>query len=156
MKRNTACYRGFIIVIGMIILMGCDVILRAQFCNSKRKVLQNEEVRTYVLEWIHINITTADDSETKFMREGDLGRFRSMPVNKIDFNWKMLGYDGKGIIFLYGKNLHNIEAVQFGARRSGILVSLRDDKQFPERFDKNDLCYQLGEFAVYYDDGASD
>ncbi len=146
-----------ILTLFMVTSMGCFGWMKNQFCESKKVIIMREEVRTYLLSWIRDNVTKAHDLDSRFKRYGSPGRYKL--TDSIEFDWEMLGFNEYGIIYIFGDNLQHIEAVWFGeGMRHGILVSLREDRQFPARFRKQDICYQLGEFAVYYwnDDSNAD
>ena len=111
-----------------------------------------DEVKAYLHSWIKENITGASDLKDKFARYGSPGSY--LAIRKIEFNWKLLGLNEFGKINIFGEDFNNIEAVYFGEGfRRGIVVSLREDKQLlPKWFNKNEICYQFEEFAVYYND----
>ena len=145
-----------VLAIGMVTVMNCFVMTKRSFCESKKEIIMKEEVRAYLISWIKENVIEVSDLEAKFERYGSPGHY--LLIKKIDFDWKLLGMDEFGEIDLFGKNLDSVEAVYFGEGfRRGILVSLREDKQFPPKwFNKNTICYQFEEFAVFYDDGTYD
>jgi hypothetical protein len=112
-----------------------------------------EGARAYMHKWINANLIGSGNLDDNIFESGMLGKYRSF--DKFDFDWDLIRIDiANAEIDVFGDNLDNIEVVSFGeGMRRGILISLREDKQIPIRwFNRKDICYQSGEFAVYNSD----